>query len=66
MKTKKEFEQYFRLEILPSIKAKESEYKTGRYSVDLPMRREAWNNLIDCMVKDNQLPKRSIDWECPW
>ena len=62
-KTKKEFEKHFRAEILPIIKAKESEYTNG---VDTVMRREAWNDYIDSLVKDRQLPKKAMDWSAPW
>jgi hypothetical protein len=62
MKTKKEYMQYFKENILPHIKA---EYEQdGR--IDYPARREAWNNDIDCLVRDRQLPQRAIDWVCPW
>lgn len=65
-KTKKEFEKYFRSEILPFIKAEESKYVVNRFSVDYPMRREEWNNLIDILIKDRQLPQYAENWCAPW
>ena len=64
-KTKKEFESYFRQEVLPELQKKEREY-FRKSSVDIPLRREEWNNLIDALVEDGQLPKRALDWYCPW
>lgn len=65
-KTKKQFEAYFRSIDLVEIRRQERRYKTGRFSIDYPMRREAWNNLIDYLLKDNQLPVRAEDWISPW
>ncbi len=72
MPNKREFERWFRAEIMPEIRAMEKQYTAGseqvnkRFTVDRPMRREAWNNLIDSMVKDRELPIHAMDWECPW
>ena len=63
MKTKKEFEKYFRQETLPAIRREEQNYGPG---IDYPMRREEWNNIIDMMVTNKELPKRALDWSCPW
>lgn len=63
MKTKKEFEKWFRAEVMPYVRAKEAEYN---HRLDLPLRREEWNNTIDAMVKGRELPKRAYDWFCPW
>ena len=32
---------------------------------DYPARREAWNNWIDGMIKDDLLPARSGNWSHP-
>ena len=61
IRTKREFEKYFRAEILPAIRA---EYEQdGR--IDYPARRETWNNLVDAMAQDREIP-RHADWICPW
>lgn len=65
MKTKKEFLKYFKAEILPKIQKMEKEY-FGKPSIDYPLRREEWNNIIDSMVQDRDLPKHAINWSCPW
>lgn len=62
MKTKKEFENYFKNLVLPNIR---SEYEWGR-RIDYPARREAWNNTIDMLVRDEELPEKARDWSCPW
>lgn len=54
MKTRKEFEQYFKANIEPSIPGN-----------DLPALRQAWNDTIDSMCKGNELPKRARDWSHP-
>lgn len=53
MKTRKEFEQYFKANIEPSI------------NNDLPALRQAWNDTIDSMCKGNELPDRARDWSHP-
>jgi len=63
MRTKKEFEKYFKQEVLPAIRKEEQKYGPG---IDRPMRREEWNNIIDMMIKDGELPARAGDWCCPW
>lgn len=66
-KTRRDFTKYFKAEYLPSIKAQEAAWqeKTNP-TIDYPFRRETWNNLIDSLVRDKQLPKQAIDWEAPW
>jgi hypothetical protein len=61
IKTKTEFTRYFRAEILPIIRER---YEADGMR-DLPARREAWNDTIDAMVKDRQLPRCAVDWVCP-
>jgi len=58
--TKKNFEKIFRREYLPMIRREESR------GIDYPLRRESWNNLIDALVKDGDLPGKANDWVCPW
>lgn len=62
MITKKQFESHFKKEYLPAIK--EIYEEDGR--IDYPARREAWNNLIDMLVENRELPGKAIDWTCPW
>lgn len=54
MKTKKEFERYFKSEIELNIP-----------KWDKPALRERWNNTIDSYVKDGSLPDRASDWAHP-
>lgn len=51
--TKKQAEQLFRSEVLPSIVEQE---RNGR---DGPRRAEAWNNWTDMLCKDGQI----TDWQ---
>jgi len=61
-RNKKEFESYFRQEILPIIRR--AYEQDGR--VDYPASREVWNNEIDALVKEGMLPKRAEEWVPPW
>lgn len=54
MKTKKQFEQYFRAYIEPEIS-----------SSDKPALRQAWNDTIDNMIKDGTLQERAGNWSHP-
>jgi len=60
-KTKKEYTVYFKAEILPMIK--EAYEQDGQ--ADYVARAEAWNDDIDGLVRDRQLPSRARDWCCP-
>ena len=62
-RNKKDFEKFFRAEIMPGIREQENQYTPG---IDYPLRRETWNNLIDSLLKDRALPRRAYDWVCPW
>jgi len=62
-KNKKEFEEFFRREVMPIIRSQEAQYMEG---MDIPLRREEWNNMIDSYVTDEMFPKRALDWSCPW
>jgi hypothetical protein len=61
-RTKKEYLRYFKSEVLPFIR---EQYEQDR-RVDYTARRETWNNDIDSLVRDRQLPQRAINWVCPW
>lgn len=53
MKTRKQFEQYFKANIEPSI------------NNDLPALRQAWNDTIDALCRERTLPERARDWSHP-
>jgi len=61
----------FKETILPSILQKEAEYyvsSDGKYSVDKPMRREAWNNFVDSLCKEGRITQNACDdddWSTP-
>jgi hypothetical protein len=61
-KTRRDFESYFRREILPYVR--DLFEPDGR--VDKPARREEWNNHIDVLLRDGELPPRAVEWRCPW
>ena len=63
MKTKKEFEKWFRMAIMPYIRDMETKHGGG---LDRPLRREEWLNTIDRMIKYGELPERAYDWASPW
>jgi hypothetical protein len=63
MKTKKEFEKFFRREVLPYIKEQEQKYGPG---IDRPWRRKEWVNTIDVLIRDGELPEHASEWSCPW
>ena len=71
-RTKRDFEKYFRREVLPFIRDMErkntqaSGQVNKRYIIDYPMRREEWSNIIDSLVKDRELPNCAVNWICPW
>jgi hypothetical protein len=52
--TRKEFNQYFKTNIETLIPAN-----------DKPRLRQAWNDTIDIMCKDGELPERARDWSHP-
>lgn len=54
MKTKIQFERYFKQEIEPAIPA-----------TDKPALRQAWNDAIDSMCKGEYLPERARNWSHP-
>lgn len=61
MMTKAEFEQMFRSEILPVVRA--TYEQDGRK--DRPARAEAWNNTVDAYVRDRLLPRNAVNWAYP-
>jgi len=60
--TRRDFESYFRREILPYIRDR---FEPDR-RIDYPARREAWNDHIDALLQDGELPDRASEWRCPW
>jgi len=62
---KKDFEKFFRQEVLPAIREKEKEINK-RGHMDVYSRREAWNNLVDSMERAGELPHHAIEWDPPW
>ena len=51
-----EFDEY----IIPMLIEQETEWQGTRYPhVDLPLRRETWNNWTDSLCKDRQIS----DWQ---
>jgi hypothetical protein len=59
--TKRQFEELFREEVLPSL--------VERYEQDdipdKPARREAWNNTVDAYIRDGALPEAAGNWTHP-
>jgi hypothetical protein len=66
-KTRRDFIRHFKAEYLSALKQQEAAWQERTNpTIDYPYRREYWNNLIDSLVRDNQLPKQAIDWVAPW
>lgn len=61
MMTEAQFNEYFKEEILPMVAEK---YERDGM-VDRIARAEAYNDTIDAMIKDDQLPPSAADWEIP-
>jgi len=59
--SKKDFESYFREEVLPYIA---QQYEQDGVP-DKPARREAWNDTVDAFIQDRQLPKSAENWAHP-
>ena len=59
--TKSEVIEYFKEHVLPHV--------TRRYEsdniIDAPARREAWNDMIDVLIKDGLISKSAEDWALP-
>jgi len=59
--TKSEVSEYFQENVLP--------YVIRRYEsdhiIDAPARREAWNDMIDVLIKDGQVLKSAENWALP-
>lgn len=62
IRTKKQFERFFRAEVLPTVR--DQFEQDGR--IDYPARREYWNNELDAMAEDRQIPRHGVNWVCPW
>ena len=60
--TKRDFESWFRANILPEIR-QAYEHKGH---IDHVARRTAWNDITDSMHRDGQLPDRALEWSCPF
>lgn len=65
MKIKKEFLDYFRMEILPDIRREERQYKKEN-QIDYLIRYCAWRDLVGNLVAKKQLPERALDWSNPY
>lgn len=59
--TKREFEGYFRSEVLPMVI---DQYEQDGI-VDKPARREAWNDTVDAYIADGILPESAGNWSHP-
>src|SRR5690606_13212771 len=59
--TKAQFTEYVTDEILPLIAER---YEQDGVA-DRPARREAWNDIVDSMVEDRQLPRKALSWAIP-
>lgn len=62
--TKRDAIKDFRENHLPAIREKEKE--VGGNFVDKPMRAQAWNDYIDLLVTNGELPKSALDWSNPF
>jgi hypothetical protein len=59
--TKSEVVEYFKENILPYVREK---YESDRI-IDTPARREAWNDMVDFLIKDGSVSKSAEDWGLP-
>ena len=61
--TKRDFETYFRSEVMPFVRAQESAWGNG---VDNCLRREAWNNETDAWCKMGRISSHQYEtWVHP-
>ena len=60
---KAEFTKCFRSDVMPKIR--ETERAQGG-SADYPLRAETWNNMVDALVTDRELPRVALNWGCPF
>lgn len=64
---RRDFIAWFRENVLPYVREQEQQYPDSRgRTLDVPMRREEWNNTIDHLVREGELPRRAEDWSAPW
>lgn len=49
---------------MPLIRIEEKKYRTGRYTKDIPMRCEAYNNYIDMLNKDGMITDYQANTYC--
>lgn len=61
--TKKQVEADFRTNFLPYIRDVEKQQGDGRK--DSIMRREEWNNYVDMLAEDGDIPESGREWTCP-
>lgn len=59
--TKRQFEDYFKEEVIPIIQEKYEQDGTP----DRPARREAWNDTVDYFIQDGELPESAYNWSHP-
>jgi hypothetical protein len=62
--TKKQVDTMFIEELMPLIRVKEQEYRSGRFTKDIPMRCEEYNNFVDSLMKDGQLTNSQAGAYC--
>jgi len=62
--TKRELDKYFAQHILPSIQKQERQYLTNRSYKDIPLRCEAYNNLLDSLCREGQLTDKQASTYC--
>lgn len=55
-RTKKQVDEFFKMEIFPSIK--KLEYNGIK---DIPLRRETYNNYIDSLYKDGEITEKQAN-----
>jgi len=62
--TKKQVDQMFVQEVMPAIRKLEEQYKTGRYTKDIPMRCEEYSNFVDFLATDGQITSNQASKFC--
>jgi len=62
--TKKQVDELFIQDYMPSIKAKEQEYRKGSNTKDIPMRCQAYNDFVDSLSKDRQITSSQAERFC--
>ena len=57
--TKAQTERAFKTDVMPALIQRE------RGRPDKPMRREAWNDVVDAWIRDGYLSERAYNWTHP-